>query len=189
MSLFKRKTKRSVGQQIVHMCWPVMGWKRTALYYLYRLKRLKDQPLEVSMGIATGVASSFTPFIGFQILAALGVNSLLKGSSIATLVGTLFGNPWTFPFIWFGMFKFGRFIMAYSAPWVPWPPSVDLAHLPPLSFHFLWTHYGDVLIPMLIASVPLTFLAWVTSFLLIYTLMRMLKSRPKTGQKFVKNSK
>ena len=28
----------------------------------------------------------------------------------AALIGTLFGNPWTFPFIWYFTFEIGQFI-------------------------------------------------------------------------------
>ena len=33
---------------------------------------------------------------------------ILRGSMAAAIIGTLFGNPWTFPFIWYLSYEVGK---------------------------------------------------------------------------------
>ena len=64
----------------------------------------------MSLGLATGVAISFTPFIGLHALLAMFISWVIGGSMAAALIGTLFGNPWTFPFIWYLTYEIGQII-------------------------------------------------------------------------------
>ncbi|MEQ9448058.1 MAG: DUF2062 domain-containing protein, partial [Rhodospirillaceae bacterium] len=36
---------------------------------------------------------------------------LLRGSIIASAIGTVVGNPWTFPFIWVGTYEVGKLML------------------------------------------------------------------------------
>ncbi len=42
---------------------------------------------------------SFTPLFGFHILIAMLMAKLMRGNIVAAVLGTLIGNPFTFPFI------------------------------------------------------------------------------------------
>ena len=71
---------------------------------LIRLKRLQGTPYSIATGFACGVAISFTPFIGFHMILAALTAWLIRGNIIASAIGTIVGNPWTFPFIWLAVF-------------------------------------------------------------------------------------
>ena len=71
---------------------------------------MKGSPQALSLGLATGIAISFTPFIGLHALLAIFISWVIGGSMAAALIGTLLGNPWTFPFIWYFTFEIGQFI-------------------------------------------------------------------------------
>jgi len=81
-----------------------------------KLKAIKGTPESIAKGFTTGIAVSFTPFVGFHILIALLIAKLSKQNKIAATLGTIAGNPWTFPFIWYATFHIGIFILGKEAP-------------------------------------------------------------------------
>src|SRR5918994_7101736 len=86
--------------------WPHIGWRRLGTYLVKRLTRLPGTPHSIAAGFACGTAISFTPFIGLHTLLSVLLSFLLRGNYLAAVVGTLVGNPWTFPVIW---------LMSYSS--------------------------------------------------------------------------
>lgn len=50
---------------------------------------------------------SFTPFIGFHFVLAAAVTMMMCSNLIASAVGTVVGNPITFPFIWIALLSRG----------------------------------------------------------------------------------
>ena len=60
--------------------------------------------------MAWGVAVSFTPLLGFHLIICYLGTWLMKGNLIAATVGTIIGNPWTFPFIFYLDYKVGTTI-------------------------------------------------------------------------------
>ena len=94
----------------------ILSLKRTKKYILVNLKRMKGSSHEIALGLACGIAISFTPFLGLHTLLAITLAWILRGSMAAALIGTLFGNPWTFPFIWYLTYEIGKlFILENSA--------------------------------------------------------------------------
>ena len=57
---------------------------------------------------------SFTPFFGFHFFGAIGVVWLLgfRINMVAAMVGTLIGNPWTFPIFMLVSYHVGLFILS-----------------------------------------------------------------------------
>lgn len=55
--------------------------------------------------------ASFTPFLGFHFLIAFAVAYIIAGNFLAAMMGTFFGNPLTFPFIWTSTYQLGTFIL------------------------------------------------------------------------------
>ncbi len=97
--IFKRRDKRLTLLRLKEFLLPKKGWRRALDYIVYRLKRLPDTPHNISVGLAMGVFSSFTPFFGFHLFVAAALAYLFKANIIAALLGTFFGNPITWPFI------------------------------------------------------------------------------------------
>ena len=73
---------------------------RIISYYKLRLARLPDSNYAISSGFACGGMVSFTPLLGFHFVLAVIFAYLIRGNIIAALIGTVVGNPITFPFIW-----------------------------------------------------------------------------------------
>lgn len=128
------------------------------------LDSLKGTPREIANGFATGVAMSFTPFVGFHLLLSLAVARLSGQNGIAAALGTIAGNPWTFPLIWYITLHIGLFVLGADAPQLP----VDFKALFTELFHtvigldfsaFL-EDIWPVFYPMLIGSIPLYIVVW-----------------------------
>ena len=86
----------------------------TKLFRILRLLKLKifrirDFPEAVAGGLAWGAAVSFTPLLGLHINICFLGTWLMRGNLIAATVGTIIGNPWTFPFFFFIDYKIGLF--------------------------------------------------------------------------------
>ncbi|RME67005.1 MAG: DUF2062 domain-containing protein [Alphaproteobacteria bacterium] len=135
--------------------WPRNGIGRGLAYLRHRVVRLPDTPHRIAAGLASGVAASLTPFIGLHFVLAALLASVTRGNVIASAIGTMVGNPWTFPVIWLVTYKLG--LKALGMPAHP-HPFADLT----------WTTviedpmrlFGPVLGPMMLGSVPLALLGW-----------------------------
>lgn len=97
--MFKRRNRRTWLTLAGRSLWPRGGWGRAVSYVWHRLRRIPDPPHKVARGIAAGVFASFTPLFGFHFLLAAATAWVLRGSVLAALLSTLFGNPLTFPLI------------------------------------------------------------------------------------------
>lgn len=93
------------------MAYPDGGWQRAGSYVWHRLRRLPDSPERVAKGIAAGVFVSFLPIFGFHFLSAAALAWLLRGNILASLLGTFFGNPFTFPLILVGSMETGSLLL------------------------------------------------------------------------------
>lgn len=109
--LFKRSQPRSFLHYSRDMVWPTMHWRRIVAYFQHRLFRQSDSTYRVAGGLATGVAVSFTPLLGFHLVQAVLYAHIFRQSKIAALIGTLGGNPWTLPFMFYGDYKLGVWLM------------------------------------------------------------------------------
>ncbi len=87
--------------------WPRIGFRRMGRYYKLRLQRIPGTPHRLAVGFAWGAALSMTPFVGLHALLAIVLAWVMRGSWVTALIGTLVGNPWTFPLIWVGTYKVG----------------------------------------------------------------------------------
>ena len=76
-----------------------------------RVLRMPGSPYSLAAGFACGVAVSFTPLIGFHLVLAAVLAYLIRANVIASWAGTIFGNPWTFPFIFILLHKVGNYII------------------------------------------------------------------------------
>ena len=117
-----------------------------------KVYRIRDFPESVAIGLAWGAAVSFTPLLGFHlIICYLGTISM-RGNLIAATVGSVIGNPWTFPIFFFAAYKLGvNFI--YS----------------PLEYYefkisFLIENFSKLFFPTLLGSLPIAITAWFITY-------------------------
>ena len=128
----------------------------------YKITKIKDFPESVAIGIAWGVAVSFTPLLGFHLIICYLGTWLMKGNLIAATVGTIIGNPWTFPFIFYLDYKVGTTIFLERIDFYEFKIS------------FFVEHFEDLFYPTLLGSFPIAVTLWFVTF---YTCKNFLINR------------
>ena len=111
--MFRRRTKPSFLKIIRETLWPKKGFYRIYSYLVRRILRMSGSPYSLACGFACGASVSFTPFIGFHLILGAVLAYLMRGNILASWIGTLVGNPWTFPFILVLINKVGVFITPF----------------------------------------------------------------------------
>jgi uncharacterized protein (DUF2062 family) len=190
---FGRKKKKRLITSIYNFIKIFFAFSRTKKYISLSIKRIKGSPQALSLGLATGIAISFTPFIGLHALLAIFISWVIGGSMAAALIGTLFGNPWTFPFIWYFTFEIGQFInygfLSYEQEFsfknikkeistllVILKNIIIFANIPELEENFEKLK----LIPfMMVGSIPLVFITWILSYFSFLIIFKSYRKKVK----------
>ena len=190
---FGRKKKKRLIISIFNFIKIFFAFSRTKKYISLSIKRIKGTPQALSLGLATGIAVSFTPFIGLHALLAIFISWVIGGSMAAALIGTLFGNPWTFPFIWYFTFEIGQFInygfLSYDEEFsfknikkeistllVILKNIIIFANIPELEENFEKLK----LIPfMIVGSIPLVFITWILSYFSFLIIFKSYRKKVK----------
>ena len=95
----------------------------------YRVRRIDGSPSGVAVGVAWGVAVSFTPFYFLHIGIAVAGSWLMGGSLLAAAIGTLFLNPLTFPIISWLTYSVGNYFLPRST-------DIQVEQVPSMSYIF-----------------------------------------------------
>ena len=112
--MFRRRDKPPILSRLREAVAPRRGWRRAIEYIGYRIRRLPDTPHRIALGLACGVFMSFTPLFGFHVFGAMALAWVLRSNVLASLFGTLAGNPLTFPFIASLSLSLGRLILGHG---------------------------------------------------------------------------
>tara|TARA_E500000178_G_scaffold206275_1_gene203778 strand:- start:73 stop:660 length:588 start_codon:yes stop_codon:yes gene_type:complete len=169
----------------------LFSFKRTKKYILVNLKRMKGSSHEIAIGLACGISISFTPFLGLHALLALTLAWALRASMAAALIGTLFGNPWTFPFIWYFSYEIGKLFILENSSLTSQYLLPSLKHEMIVLFIlvkniFLTTDYGLIkesfntlnFIPtMALGSIPLVLISWFFSYFIFEGIINSYKKK------------
>ena len=117
-----------------------------------KIYRIRDFPESVAIGLAWGTSISFTPLLGLHlIICYLGTLSM-RGNLIAATVGSVIGNPWTFPFFFFLAYKLGLFFFFSPLEYYEFKIS------------FLINNFNELFFPTLIGSLPIAITVWVITY-------------------------
>lgn len=147
-----------------------------------KLSALKGNPESIAKGFATGVAMSFTPFVGFHIVLSLFICKITKQNGIAATLGTIAGNPWTFPVIWYATLHTGHFLLGDDAPKLPVNFKTlfsELFHtVINLDFQTFLSDIWPIFLPMLVGCVPFYIAVW---FLCFHMIRRVLEEDSDKG--------
>ena len=182
--MFIRRNKKSITKKIIDWVWPSTGFSRAFKYLAHRLGRLSATPYQISAGFACGAAVSFTPFIGLHFILSSICAYLIRGSIIASAIGTVVGNPLTFPFIWALTYETGAILLGVKndsnvAHIFSKTLSVfgqmnqwyfDLLTSPSFAFANIneyagaWTKIWEIIFPLVIGSIPWFFIVWLAFF-------------------------
>lgn len=150
--MFKRRKARQPHHQLREAIWPSIGWRRSLHYLRHRVGRLPGTSYSIAAGFAFGAAISFTPLIGLHIIASAVLSWACRASMVAAAIGTVVGNPWTFPFIWAWIYSLGIWMLGRDA--------IELNYAA-LSLEFLYDNFWEIFIPMMVGGIPTAVLAWV----------------------------
>jgi uncharacterized protein (DUF2062 family) len=171
--MFRRKQNKSFIQRCVGFLWPQMGWMRTANYWGARVNRLPGSVYSIAGGFACGAALSFTPFVGLHFILGGVLAWIIRGNIIASAIGTAVGNPWTFPFIWFWIYKLGLW-MGFGFQ-EPFQINLDFAEFfgqaseaaLKFDYNYLIDTAWPILWPMFMGSIPTSIVMWLFFYYLI----------------------
>ena len=179
--MFRRRKPLSTINQVRSVLWPTRGFRRLFSYLFQRIIRLPGTPASIAIGFASGVAASFTPFLGFHFVIGGALAMLFRGNVLASAIGTFFGNPWTFNLIWLADYETGVSVihsLGYGAD-LRVLSIEELAEVMGRFMQFMsfsgtieWADlaadFEQVFTPMLIGGIVLGSVAWVVSFLLTF---------------------
>jgi len=179
--MFKRKNPRPWYGHAKEWVWPSSGWGRTAQYLGHRVVRIPDTPASIAAGLAFGAAISFTPFIGLHLAFSIGVAWAARANLVAAAIGTLLGNPWTFPLIWLVTYKTGAAFLGLDG-------GLDISEFM-AGFNLFENPYDylkPVLIPLLLGSVPYILGVWVLVYFPTKNLIEVKRRRRRRKDKLSK---
>jgi hypothetical protein len=171
--MFNRKNKQTWGQRLKGLLWPTMGWRRMSQYLKHRIGRLQGTPYAIAAGFACGAAISFTPFVGLHFALGAVWAWLIRANILASAIGTIVGNPWSFPFIWVWIYRLGRWMgVGEGDPSaenihvnIPFGSMLDAAVSG--NFELLVDTMQPVFLPMLMGGVPSAAVVWIISYILL----------------------
>ncbi len=180
--MFKRRKPLTLTETARQVFWPKMGWKRAFTYSKHRLVRLSDSTHSIALGLAIGTGVSFTPILGSHFIQAGIIAWLVRGNIFSAMMGTFIGNPWTFPFIWWGGISLGKSLFSLwgieGAGVIPDDLSISIVWnmmmTEPMTLFLPWMLGGYILV---VATMPI-------SYPIYYFLIRGAKSaRAKVKEK------
>lgn len=167
--LFKSRQRLTLTERLRLLAWPRRSFARSAIYSAKRLYRLKASPHKIAVGCAAGVFASITPLIGIQMAMAGAIAIIFRGSITAAMLGTLFGNPLSWPLIWGATYGLGRAMIGSPGP-------AEAAVLHP-GIDPIW----PVLYPMLIGSIPIGLASAAVSYGLVTRGVDLMRQRNTPG--------
>ena len=183
--MFARREKLNILQRVRLFLFPPGGVHRAWMYIWHRTKRIAATPHAIAAGFAAGAFVSFTPFIGFHFILAGILAWLLRGSILASALGTAVGNPLTFPFIWWATYNLGGLMLGYdlkSEITIDLPQGfwMMLFTQPSEFFHMFWEALGPILLPMLAGALPIGGLFGIGVYFLVLKAVTRYQQRRRT---------
>ena len=134
-------------------------------YYKLKLARLPASPHAVASGFACGSMVSFTPLLGLHFILAIVFAYLIRGNIVAALLGTIVGNPVTFPFIWGLIYKVGAFVISTK----------HIEFNNEINFNMIITQTYEIFLPMLLGGAILAIPVWLITYILTHSFISSYK--------------
>ena len=174
--VFGRRNKQTWTIRFREFLWPRTGWRRSAEYLRHRIARLRATPHAIAAGFACGAAIAITPLVGTHLVVAAALAWLIRGNIIASAIGSLLGNPWTYPFIWIWTYGLGRWMGVdggAATDKVDFITFFGVMLKAALRFdvRFMLESAWPVLGPMLAGSVPTAVAVWLVTYFPIRSLV------------------
>jgi len=174
--LFRRRRPEGFFDRLRTALWPRRSFVRSFQYFIKRVLRLTATPHAIAAGVAAGVFASWTPLLGFHFILAFALSYVLAGNMVAAALGTAFGNPLSFPFIWALTLKVGNMLIGVETGVHQKHVNLE-ALLRHLDVGQLWE---PVLKPMLIGAIPPGVITGVAIYVLTYWGVRAFQTQRKS---------
>lgn len=185
--MFKRREKPNLLHRTLRFLWPKTGLKRAYIYLGHRLARLPGSPYSIAAGFACGVAIAFTPLLGFHLLLSAVLAWLIGGNVIASALGSLIGNPWTYPFMWILIFRVGNAMIGGSGVSESALTLDNLNDLYELLHNFfvagresppsVYANLKSLFVPMMLGCIPVGIIAWLLAYFPANRLVSMYQAK------------
>lgn len=179
--MFKRKTDLSLLFRMKAFVWPDRGWDRRLRYFKHRIVRDASSTYGVAAGLACGMCVSFTPFLGAHLALTWAYCKVVRGNILSGMIGTLVGNPLTFPPMYYLSYKVGAAILS-SFDWegsMP-PPGEDFWQgMMETPMTFIQQNLNDVFLPTAVGGTLLAFGLFPLAFAAAYPVGRAAKALNK----------
>lgn len=170
--MFRRREKPSFLNRLGTWVWPKGGWRRASHYIMHRLARMPGSSYSIAAGFACGAAVSFTPFVGTHFLWAGFLAWIVRANIIVAFIGTVVGNPWTFPFIWVWLYETGTWMLNTASEGADHQNPDFYSTFSQLTDAFLRFDVAlfvesaiPVVWPMFVSSIPTAFVVWFAFFI------------------------
>lgn len=167
--LFKRGKPQNMVTKMKESVWPSMGWDRTIDYFRHRVFRRAQSPHQVTAGLAIGAGVSFSPLLGTHFAQAIFFAWVTRVNMIAAFVGTAFGNPWTFPFLFWLDYQVGEYLFTLAGVTVMTLPEV------PLTLGYLLANPLQLFLPMIAGGVVCGLLFLPVAYGILYYPVRVMQ--------------
>ena len=181
--MFLRRDQLSLRHRLLNWVWPRIGWGRTITYYWHRLQRIPGTSSSIAAGFACGMAASMSPAVGTHALVGLGLAYVVRGSLVASVIGTLAINPWTAPPVWFSTYYTGAFILGWE----------EYGHAGTADFFEIFVALTEAVVqldvglfitkvtpifwPMLVGSLPVAIVVGFASYFVLEPILRKIQAR------------
>ena len=168
--------KKSLNQTLSYFKFLLKKISRFISYYKLKLARLPASTYAISSGFACGSMVSFTPLLGLHFFLAIVLAYIIRGNFVAALIGTIVGNPLTFPFIWSLIYNIGIYVS-------------DKSHSnlnSEINIEMILSETYEIFIPMLIGGSVLAIPIWLTTYLITYSFISSYK-KSKNKKKLFNN--
>lgn len=165
--MFKRRKQPHFMRKLTEAVWPRAGWRRQGTYHWYRLRRMPGSAYSIASGFAVGASMSMTPLMGFHFVLSGLVAWVVRANPVAALIGTIVGNPWTFPFIWVADWEVGNWILGNDPDTMPGFTETFRAlwtALMGMDIQMLMQNVWPVWYPMMVGSLPLVAIVFVAVY-------------------------
>lgn len=146
---------------------PSKSWKQKFRHFIHKVKILQGDPKYIAKGIAIGVFVGITPTIPLHTGIAIALAFIFRASKPAAVIGVWSGNPLTIPFIYYGSYKLGMFLLGKTA-------TLDMRYL---TTHEI-LHLGvDTTIAMILGGVILGILPAIGAYFITNNLFTKIRNR------------
>lgn len=173
--MFKRRKKPELVEKVRNFLWPKTGLKRAYTYLAHRLARLPGSSYSIAAGFACGVAVAFTPLLGLHLVLSAVFAWIIGGNILASALGSLVGNPWTYPFMWILIFRVGTWIVGPTGAHEGALTLENMNDFFELIYNFfiggiespphIYANLKSLIFPMLIGSIPVCIIAWLAAYI------------------------